>query len=279
MDIVKSLSQIIADNALSITALLTQKDLIKELGIKLAGPTFDYVGEGIKNSIEKKFKNISNIMIKGTKKLGDKIYTDGQVNPRILKEIIEEGSYVEEEIVAEYFSGILVSSRCIEGKDDRGLFMLSLLKGMSACDILIHCILYKTIKEEYNNSKYQIGDPKDRIKMKTFIPYVELVNSLKSIKLNCEYETVIVDTMFILSQYDLIDSEWLLSPKENIEKQTKGKANQDGLWFTPSALGARLMLWAYGYGSTSNKNFFALNIIFEDDQNIKAINNAIKLGE
>jgi len=97
---------------------------------KLLGPTADYLGGEIKSYTEKGLnyvrgrsekggkgeiksytekglENITIIFKAAIKKLGSKIETDGQVPPRILKEILDEGYFCEDELASEYFGGVL----------------------------------------------------------------------------------------------------------------------------------------------------------------------------
>ncbi|MCL2697948.1 MAG: hypothetical protein FWE74_07690 [Oscillospiraceae bacterium] len=118
----------------------------KDMIAKLLGPTFDYVGGGLKNFVEKRHSNVISIFAKAGKKLGDKINEDGAVNPRVLKHILDEGSFCEDELTQEYFAGLMASSR-IDSNDtvngnDETLPYLSIVEKMSARNILFHYMLY-----------------------------------------------------------------------------------------------------------------------------------------
>ena len=115
----------------------------KDLLIKLLGPTADYLGEGTKNKIQKSYDNINKIFNHSIKLLGPKIETEGEVNPRILKHILNEGAFCEDELASEYFGGVLASSRTNESKDDRGLSYLVVVSNMSTYQIKTHYIFLK----------------------------------------------------------------------------------------------------------------------------------------
>ena len=78
---------------------------------KILGPTSEYIGEQIKEWTVKKVTNTANIFKNAEKKLGDKINENGKVPPKILKSILEDGAWCEEELQVEYFGGVLASSR------------------------------------------------------------------------------------------------------------------------------------------------------------------------
>src|SRR3990167_4792547 len=85
---------------------------------KLLGPTADYLGEGIKDWAKKQKENVGNIFLNAQKKLGDKIETEGMVSPKVLKGILNEGSFCEDFLAVEYFGGVLASSRSGISRDD-----------------------------------------------------------------------------------------------------------------------------------------------------------------
>ena len=60
---------------------------------KILGPTADYIGDGIKAWTQKRVHNFQNIFNKAARKLGDKIGEGGQVPPKVLKHILDDGSF------------------------------------------------------------------------------------------------------------------------------------------------------------------------------------------
>lgn len=52
-------------------------------------------------------------------KLGNTIEISGNVPLRVWKEILETGSLCTDELLIEYYSGLLATSRTATGKDDR----------------------------------------------------------------------------------------------------------------------------------------------------------------
>lgn len=70
---------------------------------KLLGPTFEYYGIGLKNTVEnfneKAKDNLNKIFQKSIVKKGERLKEKGVINPRILKEIVLDGSFCDTEIV------------------------------------------------------------------------------------------------------------------------------------------------------------------------------------
>src|SRR6185503_17313077 len=84
---------------------------LKELVPKILGPTADYIGAGLRGYTERASANVRRIFENAGTKLGEELDKPGQVSPKVLKEILGEGCVAEDELAAEYFGGVLASSR------------------------------------------------------------------------------------------------------------------------------------------------------------------------
>ena len=110
---------------------------------KILGPTSEYIGEQLREWTEKKVKNTANIFKNAEKKLGDKINETGKVSPKVLKGILDDGAWCEEELQVEYFGGVLASSRTGVSRDDRGAYFVSLISRLSSYQLRTHFLLYQ----------------------------------------------------------------------------------------------------------------------------------------
>lgn len=91
--------------------------LAKEPLNKLLGPTLDYFGKELGSFAKKRTENIGRIFQKAIKKLGSKIDEPGQIHPKLLKSLILDGSFCDDELTAEYYGGVLASSRSGVNRD------------------------------------------------------------------------------------------------------------------------------------------------------------------
>ena len=112
----------------------------------VCGDSAKYIGEETKMFVEKCNVNLTSIFNKAKDKLGDRIDDEGSVNPRILKSIIDEGRFCEDELTAEYFGGILASSRTDNDRDDRGVMYMNIIKGLSVYQLRLHYLFYYLLK-------------------------------------------------------------------------------------------------------------------------------------
>lgn len=122
---------------------------------KLLGPTADYVGGGLKNWTEKRVHNVQRIFRKAADRLGPKLDEPGGVPPRVLKGILDDGSFCDDELCAEYFGGVLASSRSAVPRDDRGLTFLSVVSNLSAYQVRSHYVFYTLFKKHFNGEKFR----------------------------------------------------------------------------------------------------------------------------
>ncbi|MEK7136076.1 MAG: hypothetical protein AAB821_00570 [Patescibacteria group bacterium] len=97
----------------------------------------------------------------------------GQVNLRVARDVFWNGSYTDESICAEYFGGILASSRSEDGKDDMGVFYVDIIKSLSSNQLMAHYILYRTLNKfllgKSNKKNLNLGKETDLQELEVFV--------------------------------------------------------------------------------------------------------------
>lgn len=123
------------------------------IGKKLLGKTMDIVNEDISKLyvagrdkiIEKAVQKVNNI-------------NDGkQANLRVTRDVFWNGSFTDEAICAEYFGGILASSRSDDGKDDNGIHYTDVIKSLSSKQLMLHYIIYNSLNRLFVNKEKKIN--------------------------------------------------------------------------------------------------------------------------
>ncbi|NVK74738.1 MAG: hypothetical protein HWE24_14810 [Oceanospirillaceae bacterium] len=214
---------------------------------KLLGPTAEYLGGELQKFTQKRIENVGRIFSNAEEKLGKNIDSSGQVPPKVLKAIINEGSYCEDEVAVDYFGGILASSRTDLRRDDRGARIAKILDGMSTYQIRSHYVIYSLIKKVFCDSGFHYNQD-DRFKMQLFIPMSIYIASMQfDQKEMQQFRAIINHTFFGLSNDNLIEG-FQYGSHERIKKHFSD-AISDGIIVTPSAFGAELYLWGYGRGN------------------------------
>lgn len=218
---------------------------------KILGPTAEYLGNGLRDLAQKRIENVGRIFQKAERKLGDKIDSPGEVPPRVLKTILDEGSFCDDELASEYFGGILASSRTESGRDDRGARISKILDGLSSYQIRAHYLIYSSISNVFLKSGIPFN-MEGRPKMQIFIPFSGFFHAMDfNQEESNQLSQLLTHIFFGLASEDLIErTDWQYGTKEHIKKIFPG-ATESGILCQPSALGAELFLWAFGLADKS----------------------------
>ena len=212
---------------------------------KILGPTADYLGGELQAFTQKRIESVGKIFSSAEKKLGDKIEVAGQVPPKVLKTIINEGSYTNDDLAIEYFGGVLASSRTEIGRDDRGARMVRILDNMSSYQIRAHYLVYSTISNLFKDKGEKLGTSQDRIKLQLFLPMAGFYQSME-FNLQEQRDPQLMSHIWHgLSNDGLIENHWMFGNKSDLKSMFKDCPGA-GIVCQPSSVGAELYLWALG---------------------------------
>ena len=250
--------------------------LSKDVILKILGPTADYLGSGLKELTQKRLENIGKIFSNAEKKLGIKLEVSGQVPPKLLKTIINEGSYSNDDIFVEYFGGVLASSRTEVGRDDRGYRLAKILDRLSTYQIRSHYLIYSTISELYSNSENNFGLSKNRNEMQFFMPIQVYAEAMRFSPQELDNPQILGHIFHGLATDGLIENHWQFGNQESL-KNRFGNVPGDGIICTPSSLGVELFLWAFGHGDKELEFLITGEMSAEIDGIPKSISNAIAI--
>ena len=223
---------------------------------KLLGPTADYLGQGLRDFTQKRMETIGRVFQSAEAKLGERLETPGEVPPKVLKAVLDEGSFSNDDLAIEYLGGILASSRTEQGRDDRGARIAKELDALSTYQLRTHYLIYGTIRSLFADSGFPIN-MEGRPKMQIFIPYSGYLSAMEfSEKELLQLGSMMSHTFFGLHRDNLLEGHWQYGDKENLVKLFAG-ATEGGIICQPSALGAELFLWAFGYSDKPLEYLFS----------------------
>ncbi len=234
---------------------------------KILGPTSEYIGEQIKEWTKKRVENTSNIFKNAEEKLGDKINKNGKVSPKVLKGILEDGAWCEEELQVEYFGGALASSRTGVSRDDRGASFVSLIGRLTTYQLRTHYLLYHLLKKHFNGQDININDGNNWKNLEVFLPFGTFYNAMDFTEEESKkWSDLLSHAIWGLNKEELLTGfSW--GNKEHVQK-TFEFALTDGIVYQPTKLGVELFMWAYGHGQEPVNNFFSNKMIFNNTQEI-----------
>ncbi|MBM9512929.1 hypothetical protein [Desulfogranum marinum] len=223
----------------------------KDLVAKLLGPSAEYVGGEIKGLVDKCNINIGDIFNKAGRKAAGTLDDGSQVNPRVVKSVISEGSFCDDDTLKEYYAGILAASRTQDGTDDVGVSILGVLKSLSVYQVRLHYIFYREFHRLYSTNPARLGDVSERNKRKLYIPINTLISALKPGR---DLESLITHTVTGLVKHDLLGTTWQFGMPEHLKK-IYVKATQPGIILEPTLSGVELFAWANGKQNISPTKF------------------------
>ena len=252
----------------------------KELMIKVLGPTAEYFGEEMKLWAEKRHRNLNGVFRHAVKKLGNRIDEPGAVSPRVLKGVLEAGAFCDDELSAEYFGGVLASSKSGVPRDDRGVVINSLLSRMSIYQIRAHFVIYSILKKIFEGESLNVANAIELNKLEIATSFVgfcvsmgfeedefdKIVVIIQHVMFGLAKERLIEVFQYgygddIKEQFPSLDIDWLL--RQNLIEDSK-----EVIVIRPSTLGFELYLWAHGLGDSSVNTFLSTEIEFVSEEEI-----------
>lgn len=227
---------------------------------KVLGPTADYIGGGIKNWTEKRVNNVGRIFTKAARRLGPQLEENGAVPPKVLKGILDEGSFCDDELSAEYFGGVLASSRSGMPRDDRGATYIALLGRLSTYQIRSHYIFYHILKNLLNGLAITwVELMRYPSKLEAIIP-LEIYEQAMAFSAGEDVRILYPHIANGLMKEFLIHER--LKGGGFLSKEGLG-LEDFALGIQPTILGIELFLWAYGKPNMRYEEFFNQEQQFE----------------
>lgn len=233
------------------------------LALKVLGPTASYLGEAAKTWTEARVTNVRNIFDSAFKKLSDDRRETGSVPPRVLKAIMDDGSYCDDALITEYYGGVLASSKSGISRDDRGATFSSLIGRLSAYQVRAHYVLYMILKIIFKGEKINPGLPDGRNKMATFIPLDVFITSMDFQPDETDNLPSLLSHIIVgLVKENLIDSNYQFGEMEHLKKVYPA-ADQGGIIFGPSVYGLELFYWSQAQSELEPVDFLDTDTKFQ----------------
>lgn len=156
---------------------------------KVLGPTLSEIGD----DLQKVYKLGRDKIIAAAKNKIKNIDDNATANLRVARDVFWNGAFTDEAICAEYFGGILASSRSQNGKDDTGVYYTDILKSLSSKQIHLHYVIYNClnrllIKDE-TKKDLNVGMSTELQRVDVFFATVELEQGIH-LKIDTDLEAL-----------------------------------------------------------------------------------------
>lgn len=114
------------------------------LGLKwVAGPSIQAVGQAFGEWTQIRVRNLLRLGERVEKRIQPGDDSDGSVPPRLLYKILEDGSWIDDDLAQEYLAGILVGSRSADGGNEDGVYMAHVLSTLTSTQVRMHYAVYQ----------------------------------------------------------------------------------------------------------------------------------------
>jgi hypothetical protein len=230
--LVKAATDAGSDGAKTTSGLLT----------RALGPSADVIGRALAQYTDFRIQNVGKILGRSERKARES-GRSGSVHPRVAHRVLEEGSFCDDAVMADYLGGVLAASRTSGGRDDRAVAWSNLVTGMSAAQIRLHYLLYR----EWAIHLHGRLDINTRGMGATFHAYMytdmpEVTKALGVEDDDRELSEVLTHAIIGLQRQDLVES---------YAEGERGQHDPDApfphfLAVTPSLSGQELYGWAQG---------------------------------
>lgn len=234
-------------------------------GRKLLGPLFDEMAQDLRQRYaERRARNLEAILDAGARRLGSELEKPGTVPPRLLGLLLDEASWCEDEVLSEYWGGVLAASRTPDGRDDRGITWAKAISRLSRFQVRAHYLLYTAMRHAALSAPpFDIGQVALLEEMTSV--YVPMSAFAAALDLRPdEIRAVGAHTVIGLVNEGLLDSTfWAYGPKEDLEGCTLTVVPEDGIVVAASYSGMELYYWAHGYSNFTEYEFTSPEIDFE----------------
>jgi hypothetical protein len=181
---------------------------------RLLGPTVDVYGEAW---AEKARVHNLQKLLKKTQKRATASGNEGATKARLAAAAFDSVQYSDDEIITEYVSGVLASSRSDEGGTDAGLPWTALISRLSSLQLRLHYLLYREARplvSPLSDHMYQLRDDAVVMSMPDLFSALGLAHTGTS-------EAQFADAMFGLFREGLIDPNHAWGSADFFEEQAQ----------------------------------------------------------
>lgn len=233
------------------------------LALKVLGPTADYFGRGMATLAENRVNNIRAILSKAEQKTDPTtLLPSGAVAPRVLAGVMNDGSFVMDELFQDYFGGVLLSSHSDSGLDDRASTYVQLLSRLSSYQIRTHYLLYCATRAAcLALADVDLSDVAGRERVgDLFVGFPKFFFSLGLTDDEMgNLQAILTHALVGLHREGLIGTHWHFSTdRDNVGASIAGQGHaypRGGLVFGASPFGIELFCAAHGFSGDASRTF------------------------
>jgi hypothetical protein len=244
--------------------------------IRVLGSSADAISEALGRYTAYRVRNVQAIVERADAKSHDISGTRKVVNPRVAHVLLEDGSYCDDELMADYLGGVLAGSRTQHGRDDRAVAWSNVIISLSALQVRAHYLLYREWAARLRDiADFNLGMSQDRYEATMDI---ELSEFLPTLTQNSEVPApdALGHSIPGLIRVGLLEDDYTIGPRENAGQPDPQFDHL--LRVRPSVMGLELYGWAQGLPGLSPGDFQSKATVFDLENPIPRLDSAMLPG-
>jgi hypothetical protein len=226
---------------------------------RILGPSADEIGEALRRYTRYRVCNVERIIQRAENRSGGG--SDGAaVHPRVAHAILEDGSYCDDELMAEYYGGVLAASRTPSGRDDRAVSWSSAVASLSSIQIRAHYLLYREWASRlYGVDDLYLGYADARQRARMDIELAEFISVLTGDS-GLDAAALLSNSIAGLARISLLDADYSYGIRD--ATNASDSEFESVLRVKPSVVGLELYGWAQGLPGITPYEFVSKALAF-----------------
>lgn len=230
---------------------------------RLLGPSADVIGQDWADRLRQ--RNMDRLLRK-TEKHAEGSPDPGWAQPRVAAAVFEAAQYANDEVVTDYLSGVLASSREPNGGTDDAVPWSNLVSRLSALQLRAHYVIYSSIRPvlQADSTKTRLYEFEDHALVLPMLDFLEAVGLDRG---RSDFQRL-ADALQGMAQEDLIDGfaygdrDFFSKQEGNVDKALEYLPRkrldtpfEDVLKIRFSPFGVQLYLWGVGHGMAHDTDY------------------------
>lgn len=230
------------------------------LAMRMFGPFADEIGEALRRWANYRFRNVGRVIAKTVEK--SSALDRGIVNPRVARILLEEGSYCDDELMAEYLGGVLAASRTPSGRDDRAVTWSGLITSMSSLQVRAHFLIYREWAARlHGTTDLNLGTDPGQISATTDFEFWEFASALVSDS-DVRATEAVLHSVLGLIRIGLLGDTYAIGDREGLSVLDPEPRFAEVLRARPTPVGLEMYGWAQGLPGLTSQAFLSKAEVF-----------------
>lgn len=219
---------------------------------RVFGPAADEIGIALARYTAFRVNNVGRIARAADRKSRGR---EGIVAPRLAHSVLEDGSWCDDELMADYFGGVLAAGRTPDGRDDRAVAWSKLVTGMSAWQVRAHFIFYREWAIALQGTDIDLGTFAQRARVQMYVELSTFDAALRPVAPDIERNALLAHVLTGLTRLNLIEDTMAAGDVGSTVQAREGLTFDSACQVQMTIPGMELYAWACGIPEVLPRDF------------------------